>query len=83
MAVVAGRPVISHYVSLLAPDAKEADLVYVRANDSAGASWGKPIAVDSNGWVGQDSSIAEVAGRPAIAYYDLTNNDLRYAFADR
>jgi hypothetical protein len=47
-------------------------LVYVRANDATGSSWGTPVEVDSIAGLGDtygDISMAIVNGRPAIAYY--------------
>jgi PKD repeat protein len=39
------------------------------------------LTVDSAGNVGLDSSMALVDRRPAIAYYDDTNDDLKYAYS--
>lgn len=41
--------------------------------------WENPITIDSTGSVGTYTSIASIGGYPAIAYYDTTNEDLKYA----
>jgi len=74
LAVVYGRPAIAYRDSVT-----NYDLKYVRASDAAGSSWGTPVTVESSGDVGEYASLAVVAGRPAIAYYDDTNRDLRFA----
>jgi hypothetical protein len=77
LAVVNGRPAIAYY-----DGAPNKNLMYVRANDAAGADWGAPVIVDSAGVVGKFASLAEVDGRPAIAYYDDSpNQDLKYVIA--
>jgi hypothetical protein len=72
--VVDGRPAIAYYSY-----SPNLDLKYVRASDATGSSWPTPLTVDSAGDVGQHASLAQVDGLPAIAYYDGTNYDLRFA----
>ncbi|MBS1510106.1 MAG: T9SS type A sorting domain-containing protein [Bacteroidetes bacterium] len=72
--VVDGNPAIAYYDGL----AGKLNLMYVRANDADGTSWGTPVVVESTNDVGQYASLAIVNGNPAIAYYDNTNGDLRY-----
>ena len=75
LAVVNGNPAISYY------DNTNKDLIYVRASDTGGTSWGTPVTLDSTGDVGQFTSMAMVNGNPAISYYDNTNKDLKYVRA--
>jgi hypothetical protein len=74
LAVVGGRPAIAYRHGSTSPHLK-----YVRASDAAGSSWGTPVTVDNDGLVGQWTSLVEVEDRPAIAHYDATNADLRFA----
>ncbi len=76
LVVVNGRPAISYY------QCDDYDLLYVRATDSTGASWGTPITVVSDGDVGYYSSMAIIDGRPAIAYYDYDIEDLEFIRAN-
>lgn len=77
LAVVDGYPAIA-YCDLAPND----DLKYVRASDIRGSDWDtEPVTVDSGGYVGSYASLAVVDGRPAIAYYDNTNHDLKYVRA--
>ena len=58
-------------------------LRYVRAFDTDGTVWGEPVTADPEAAV-VDSNLAEVNGRPAIAYVNTTydpNNDFRYVRA--
>ena len=45
-----------------------------------GYSW-TVVTVDAAGDVGEGASLLVVNGRPAIAYYDRTNGDLKYVRA--
>ena len=77
LAVVDGNPAISYY------DDDNDNLKYARADTSTGESavdW-TIVAVDSTGSVGQYTSLAVVAGNPAISYRDSTNTALKYARA--
>ena len=64
MAIINGRPAIS-YAGLVGADR---NIFYVRANDTAGTTWGTPqqIAVD-----GRFTSLTTVATHPAVAYQDI------------
>ena len=76
MAVVNGNPAVAYY------DATNDELKYIRATSSTGSSWeGAPVTVDSSGNVGEYASLAVVSGYPAIAYYDRSNGNLKYARA--
>jgi len=76
LAVIDGKPAISYFLG--DPDY---DLKYARSSTVTGsnaADW-SVITVDSPGSVGKYSSLAEVAGQPAISYQDDTNDALKYA----
>jgi hypothetical protein len=75
MAVVNGNPAIAYY------NAGNTSLVYMRASDASGTSWGSQITLDADGDVGQWASLAVVNGYPAVAYYDVSNGDLKYIIA--
>ncbi|MBK1827291.1 hypothetical protein [Haloferula rosea] len=76
LAVISGRPAISY----TSGSTTSSDLAYKRANNSDGTSWGPRIIVDSAGANGPSTSLVEINGRPAIAYYSPTA-DLRYVVA--
>jgi Carboxypeptidase regulatory-like domain len=77
LAVVNGNPAISYY------DQTNLDLKYIRALDTSGTSWGTPAAIDVGfgGQVGQYTSQAIINGNPAISYYDVAEQNLRYVRA--
>lgn len=78
LASVDGCPAISYY------DGTNNHLKYARATTSTGASsadWMQVITADSSTGVGSYTSLAVVAGNPAIAYADDTNHHLKYARA--
>ena len=80
LAVVSGRPAIAYY------DADLKRLVFVRANDVNGATWGTPMTLDptpetGNGDRGRNATLRVINGRPAILYYDATTTRLRYIHA--
>ncbi|MFT3982245.1 MAG: T9SS type A sorting domain-containing protein [Ferruginibacter sp.] len=78
LAIVNGFPAISYY------DVANVRLMYVRATNANGTAWGAPVVVhDPPGTtnVGQYTSLVVINGNPAIAYYDATNNDLKYVRA--
>ena len=72
MTIVNGNPAMSY--QHLAKDV----LMYVRATDVSGSSWGTPILLDDTGWY---SSLVVVDGNPAICYF-ATNSDLKYIQAE-
>jgi len=75
-AVCLGKPAVAYY------DQTNGLLVYVSASDASGASWPAGKIIDDGGGtndVGNYCSLAEINGRPAIAYYDTTNETLEYA----
>src|SRR5262245_61774970 len=66
LAVVNGNPAIGSYYG-------SGDLIYVRATNISGSSWGSPVSVDTVGNVGEYVSLKVVNGNPAMSYYDVTN----------
>jgi len=76
LAVVNGNPAISYI------DSSDYDLLYIRATDSAGATWGTRVIVVSDDDVGEYSSMAVINGSPAIVYTDTTNNQLEFVIAN-
>lgn len=77
LAIVNGRPAISYF--------HEQDNVrYVRANDALGTSWGTSVGMDNSqsGPRGQGTVLAVIGGRPAIAYQNNTNSNIRYVRAN-
>ncbi|MEO1263226.1 MAG: T9SS type A sorting domain-containing protein [Bacteroidota bacterium] len=73
MVIVDGNPAICYH------DWIADDLKYIRANDVDGSNWGSPITVDNSANNhGIYSSMTIVAGNPAIAYLDDTDNDVKY-----
>jgi len=75
LAVIAGNPAISYLAN--------PGLGYVRSTDASGgnaASWlAAPDMVDDTAGTGWYTSLAEVDGKPAISYYDGSDEDLKYA----
>ncbi|MGV3636403.1 MAG: T9SS type A sorting domain-containing protein, partial [Flavobacteriales bacterium] len=77
MTVVNGRPAIAYF--------DEQDNVrYVRANDALGTSWGSFVGMDNSqsGQRGQGIALKVIAGRPAVAYQNNTNSNVRYVRAN-
>ncbi len=73
--IVNGNPAISYY------DALNKDLKYVYANDASGSAggWATPFTIDMSSFnVGQYTSLEIVNGNPAISYFDVFNNSLKY-----
>ncbi len=78
LAVVNGFPAISYY------DVTNVRLMYVRATNANGTAWGAPVVVDDPPGainVGQYTALVVINGNPAIAYYDVSNGDLKYVRA--
>jgi len=78
LAVVNGFPAISFH------DITNNRLMYVRATNANGTAWGVPVVVDDPPGainVGQYTSLVVINGNPAIAYYDVSNADLKYVRA--
>ena len=80
LAVVDGCPAVAYH------DFASGNLKYVRATDAAGTTWGAPLTVGSIGdnlspYDNPHPSLAVVDGHPAVAYYDTTNDDLKYVRA--
>ena len=80
LAIIDGKPAVS-YQSSNPANSNDRSLRFTRANDTAGTSWGSPEVVDTVGQPGSFSSLASVNGKPAIAYYRLSGQDLVYAQA--
>jgi hypothetical protein len=75
LAVINGMPAISYC------DMYHVDLKYAGSATATGgnaAAWSL-ATVDSAGYVGEHTSLAEVEGQPAISYLDDTNDALKYA----
>lgn len=88
LAMIAGNPAVSYQIWSDAGPTAGFTVYYVRANDSAGTSWGDSVAVTF--WpMRQDyncsSSLYEVNGKPAIAYQSFPNGmaycDVRFVRA--
>ncbi|MBN2081385.1 PKD domain-containing protein [bacterium] len=75
MAIVNGNPAISY-------QSADADLNYVRSDTATGGSsdWTQCTTVDSDGITGYYSSLTVVGNSPAIAYYNLADDCLMYAY---
>jgi len=74
LSIVNGRPAFCYYNS--------GALYYQRANDTTGSAWNAAITLDNVTVFGARSlQLAVVGGKPAVSYYDSTNGDLKYAFA--
>jgi hypothetical protein len=77
MAIVNGNPAIAWYDNDLNPPVK-----YIRATNADGSAWGSTVTVVGSGWVGWDTTLAVVQGRPAIACYYFTGHDVWYIRAN-
>lgn len=79
LAIVGGFPAVSFF------DTRNYDLVYVRATNAEGTSWGTPVVLDdgvSSDARGRYSSLLMVDGRPAVAYYNIKEGELMYVRAN-
>lgn len=74
--IISGNPAVVYY------DTTERCLRYQRALDANGATWGpaQRILVDGSD-AGEEPSLAEVNGRPAVTFYDATFTRIMYARA--
>jgi len=70
--VVDGNPAISYF------EATNSDLMFIRALDSTGGTWGVGRRIDSSVDVGRNTSLQVVGGNPAVSYMDSTNGDLKF-----
>lgn len=77
LAVVGGYPAIS-YQNEIGDDCQ-----YIRAKDSAGDTWGSPVkAAKETTTTGLYNSLSIANGRPAVAFYNSINSNLRYSRAN-
>ena len=78
LAVVGGRPTVIGF-----NDTGDT-LRFLRSSDATGSSWPSPTTLDTVGsWATgkRNASLAEVHGRPGVAYYDKDTGDLKYVYA--
>jgi len=76
LAEVRGYPNVAYY------ERDSQTLWHVWAEDYLGDSWMEPVLITDGGGtnaVGQYCDIEDVNGRPAVAYWDSTANNLKYA----
>ncbi len=74
--IVNGNPAVAYHRSVV-----DGDVMFVRASDADGSTWGSPVIADEAYDVGFYSSMSVVNGFPAIAYSDVTNGDMKYVRA--
>jgi hypothetical protein len=74
LVVVDGHPAIAYRWG--------AEVRYVRSDDATGYSWPTPTVVATAAVRAEYTSLAVVAGRPAIAYRDVGDYDLKYVQAN-
>lgn len=75
--MVDGCPAFTYY------DITNKDLMYVRALDAMGLTWGTPLRLDGAASdVGAYCSLQLVDGKPAVAYYDEENGYLKFVLAN-
>ena len=75
MAIINSNPAMSYY-------SENDNLKFVRALDLDGDSWGTPVYADAADHVGRKNSLAEINGRPAIAYFDDATDRILYVRAN-
>jgi hypothetical protein len=74
--IVDGFPAISYY------DVTNGNLNFVRATDANGTAWDTPLSIDGAADdVGQFTALQVAGGYPAIAYFDVTNGNLKFVRA--
>jgi len=74
--IVNGNPGVAYY------NVTQTALMYNRATTSSGSTWANaPITVDNTADMGQYSSLIMAGGNPAMAYYNASLGNLRYARA--
>jgi len=73
MAYIGGRPAIAYM------DWTHRSLLFVRALDARGDSWGGPVLVDGSGHLGGPVTLIETGGLPAICYADTYDADVKFA----
>ena len=67
LAIVNGNPAIAY---TRFNGATDADLRYVRANNTTGTSWAAPVVLQTAGDVGYYPSLAVINGAPCVSFYD-------------
>ena len=70
--VVNGRPAVCYY--------RSPQLLFARADDATGASWGAPVALGFASVGG--TSLQVVNGNPAVCFYEVSGGDLMYVRAN-
>lgn len=73
--IVNGNPAIAYI------DETHSNVMFLRANDALGITWGTPVAIDVNQGLGEYTSLQIVNGNPAVSYYDQLNKDLKFVRA--
>lgn len=73
MAIVGGFPAIAYEESF------GGGLMYTRALDQEGSSWGAPLSLDKD--ADYTVSMAVVGGKPCVAFYDRHARELQYKSA--
>ncbi|HYG49933.1 MAG TPA: hypothetical protein VD905_03475, partial [Flavobacteriales bacterium] len=71
-AIVNGNPAMVYY------DQGEFRIMFVRALDATGTTWGPAVIIDSVDVFNEKLSLQVVNGNPAVAYYGGTNGNLCY-----
>ncbi len=76
LAVVGGHPAVAYSEKVSFSE----HLRYVQATSADGSTWGMPVRVDGNYRVAWYARLQDVGGYPGIAYLDINNTDLKYAY---
>jgi hypothetical protein len=69
--MIAGLPARVEWVN-------DADLLYSRALDAEALEWSEDILIEQHEIAGNSMRLVEVAGAPAVIYFDETTMDLKY-----